>query len=78
MYMKILHFQMYIGLVGPRSTEMTKSANAILQSYYMLQRKSLNRDPSRTTVRMLDSLVRFVIVFNTPSQNIAFLFVFFL
>ncbi|KPJ02445.1 DNA replication licensing factor MCM9 [Papilio xuthus] len=50
--------QMYIGLVGPRCTEMTKSANAILQSYYMLQRKSQNRDPSRTTVRMLDSLVR--------------------
>ncbi|CAG5046497.1 unnamed protein product [Parnassius apollo] len=50
--------QMYIGLVGPRHTEMSKSANAIIQSYYMMQRKSNNRDPSRTTVRMLDSLVR--------------------
>ncbi|XP_049871146.1 DNA helicase MCM9 [Pectinophora gossypiella] len=50
--------QMYIGLVGPRCTEITKSANIILQSYYMLQRKSEYRDPSRTTVRMLDSLVR--------------------
>ncbi|XP_060802180.1 DNA helicase MCM9 isoform X2 [Amyelois transitella] len=50
--------QMYISLVGPRSVEMTKSANIILQSYYMMQRKSEYRDPSRTTVRMLDSLVR--------------------
>ncbi|KAI8420817.1 hypothetical protein MSG28_008018 [Choristoneura fumiferana] len=50
--------QMYIGLVGPKYTEMTKSANTILQSYYMTQRKSEYRDPSRTTVRMLDSLVR--------------------
>ncbi|KAL4707293.1 hypothetical protein ACJJTC_019831 [Scirpophaga incertulas] len=50
--------QMYISLVGPRSTKMTKSANTILQSYYMMQRKSQHRDPSRTTVRMLDSLVR--------------------
>ncbi|XP_059058589.1 DNA helicase MCM9-like [Achroia grisella] len=50
--------QMYISLVGPKYAEMTKSANIILQSYYMLQRKSEYRDPSRTTVRMLDSLVR--------------------
>ncbi|XP_028170635.1 DNA helicase MCM9-like isoform X2 [Ostrinia furnacalis] len=50
--------QMYISLVGPRPTTMTKSANMILQSYYMTQRKSEYRDPSRTTVRMLDSLVR--------------------
>ncbi|XP_053605707.1 DNA helicase MCM9-like isoform X2 [Plodia interpunctella] len=50
--------QMYISLVGPRCVEMTKSANTILQSYYMMQRKSEHRDPSRTTVRMLDSLVR--------------------
>ncbi|CAH2040637.1 unnamed protein product, partial [Iphiclides podalirius] len=50
--------QMYIGLVGPWRTEMTKAANTILQAYYMMQRKSHNRDPSRTTVRMLDSLVR--------------------
>ncbi|XP_048477653.1 DNA helicase MCM9 [Plutella xylostella] len=50
--------QMYIGLVGPRCMQMTKSANIILQTYYMTQRKSDYRDPSRTTVRMLDSLVR--------------------
>ncbi|CAH2085422.1 unnamed protein product [Euphydryas editha] len=50
--------QMYIGLIGPRPTRMTKSANTILQCYYMMQRKSEYRDPSRTTVRMLDSLVR--------------------
>ncbi|KAM3967013.1 LOW QUALITY PROTEIN: uncharacterized protein ACR2FA_011898 [Aphomia sociella] len=50
--------QMYISLVGPRYAKMTKSANIILQSYYMMQRKSEYRDPSRTTVRMLDSLVR--------------------
>nr|XP_026485397.1 DNA helicase MCM9-like [Vanessa tameamea] len=50
--------QMYIGLIGPRHTEMTKAANTILQCYYMMQRKSEYRDPSRTTVRMLDSLIR--------------------
>ncbi|CAG9787174.1 unnamed protein product [Diatraea saccharalis] len=50
--------QMYISLVGPRDTTMTESANTILQAYYMMQRKSEYRDPSRTTVRMLDSLVR--------------------
>ncbi|XP_045496296.1 DNA helicase MCM9-like isoform X2 [Colias croceus] len=50
--------QMYIGLIGPRQMEMTKAANSILQHYYMMQRKSEYRDPSRTTVRMLDSLVR--------------------
>lgn len=53
-----LLFQMYISLVGPKYTEITKSANIILQKYYMAQRKSQHRDPSRTTVRMLDSLVR--------------------
>ncbi|CAH0723666.1 unnamed protein product, partial [Brenthis ino] len=50
--------QMYIGLIGPRQTQMTKSANTIIQCYYMMQRKSEYRDPSRTTVRMLDSLIR--------------------
>ncbi|KAJ8724379.1 hypothetical protein PYW08_015853 [Mythimna loreyi] len=50
--------QMYISLVGPKYSEMTKSANMILQKYYMAQRKSEHRDASRTTVRMLDSLVR--------------------
>lgn len=50
--------QMYISLIGPRPTEITKSANIILQTYYMMQRKSEYRDPSRTTVRMLDSLIR--------------------
>ncbi|XP_021189530.3 DNA helicase MCM9 [Helicoverpa armigera] len=50
--------QMYISLVGPKYTEMTQSANIIMQKYYMAQRKSEHRDPSRTTVRMLDSLVR--------------------
>ncbi|KAI5644525.1 MCM2/3/5 family domain-containing protein [Phthorimaea operculella] len=50
--------QMYIGLIGGRPTEMTAAANSILQAYYMLQRKSQYRDTSRTTVRMLDSLVR--------------------
>ncbi|CAH2266102.1 jg11106 [Pararge aegeria aegeria] len=50
--------QMYIGLIGPKRTQMTKSANTILQCYYMTQRKSEYRDPSRTTVRMLDSLIR--------------------
>ncbi|KOB77420.1 putative mini-chromosome maintenance deficient 9 [Operophtera brumata] len=54
---KTVH-KMYISLIGPRATKITKSANVILQSYYMLQRKSQQRDPSRTTVRMLDSLVR--------------------
>ncbi|GBP08082.1 DNA helicase MCM9 [Eumeta japonica] len=53
-----LYAQMYISLIGPRVTKMTKSANTILQSYYMKQRMSAHRDPSRTTVRMLDSLVR--------------------
>lgn len=50
--------QMYIAYVGPKPVEMTKSANMILQTYYMMQRMSSIRDPSRTTVRMLDSLVR--------------------
>ncbi|KAH9639377.1 hypothetical protein HF086_002066 [Spodoptera exigua] len=50
--------QMYISLVGPKYSEMTKSANMILQKYYMAQRMSEHRDASRTTVRMLDSLVR--------------------
>lgn len=49
---------MYIGLVGPKPTKITKSANTIIQSYYMRQRKSEYRDPARTTVRMLDSLIR--------------------
>lgn len=50
--------QIYISLIGPKPTRMTKSANIILQTYYMMQRKAEYRDPSRTTVRMLDSLVR--------------------
>ncbi|XP_048000023.1 DNA helicase MCM9-like [Leguminivora glycinivorella] len=50
--------QMYIGLVGGVHTEMTAAANTILRAYYMSQRRAATRDPSRTTVRMLDSLVR--------------------
>lgn len=57
-YVYLYCFQMYISLVGPKYSEMTKSANMILQKYYMAQRKSEHRDASRTTVRMLDSLVR--------------------
>ncbi|XP_063632795.1 DNA helicase MCM9-like [Cydia splendana] len=50
--------QMYIGLVGGVRTEMTAAANTVLRAYYMSQRRAATRDPSRTTVRMLDSLVR--------------------
>ncbi|XP_063544731.1 DNA helicase MCM9-like isoform X1 [Cydia strobilella] len=50
--------QMYIGLVGGVHTEMTAAANTVLRAYYMSQRRAATRDPSRTTVRMLDSLVR--------------------
>ncbi|VVD00383.1 unnamed protein product [Leptidea sinapis] len=37
---------------------MEQQTISIAKRYYMMQRKSENRDPSRTTVRMLDSLVR--------------------
>ncbi|XP_063370788.1 DNA helicase MCM9-like [Cydia amplana] len=50
--------QMYIGLVGGVRTEMTAAANTVLRAYYMSQRRAATRDPARTTVRMLDSLVR--------------------
>lgn len=50
--------QMYIGLVGGVRTEMTAAANTVLRAYYMSRRRAPAREPARTTVRMLDSLVR--------------------
>ena len=55
-----LILQAYLSLVGCYQVKMTPTATSVLQAYYMSQRRAVNRDPSRTTVRMLDSLIRLV------------------
>lgn len=57
--LKILHsFQAYIIYIKKIHPRLTDETNKILSSYYQLQRRTLSRNKARTTVRLLDSLVR--------------------
>ena len=50
--------QQYICWVKGFRPRMSPEAEAILLQYYQLQRRSGCRDAARTTIRMLESLVR--------------------
>lgn len=54
----IEQLQAYFSIIRKKNPILTKSANRILSAYYQMQRKSITRDKARTTVRLLDSMIR--------------------
>lgn len=50
--------QQYLSWVKNFNPRMTQDAENILLKYYQVQRQSVSRETSRTTIRMLESLVR--------------------
>lgn len=54
--------QQYVAHVKSLTPKLTRPAKEVLGRYYRLQREQISRNVSRTTIRMLESLVRFVVV----------------
>ena len=50
--------RLYINYVKALEPTLTDDANTVIQTYYTFQRRSDERNAARTTVRMLESVIR--------------------
>lgn len=50
--------QLYLNHVRGLEPDLTQDANAVIVKYYQLQRTAAERNAARTTVRMLESIIR--------------------
>jgi DNA helicase MCM9 len=55
---KFEQLRLYINYVKKFQPELTQEANLVIQRYYQLQRQADDRNAARTTVRMLESIIR--------------------
>lgn len=51
--------QHYFCTIRSMTPETTEDANTVLSKYYWMQRQSTYRNPARTSVRFLESLLRY-------------------
>ena len=55
---KFEQLRLYINYVKKFEPMLTPEANLVIQRYYQLQRQADDRNAARTTVRMLESVIR--------------------
>jgi len=64
--------QHYFCTIRKMTPETSEDANTILSKYYWMQRQSTHRNAARTTVRFLESLLRYYIILVIIKTNLKY------